>query len=228
VNTQENRSEGSGGRAIHVRAGTVRTVLHVGCGPANPAKLHPVFRGPRWKEVRLDLNPAVKPDVVASITDMAPVADASVDAVWSSHNIEHLYAHEVPLALAEFRRVVKPGGFVVITTPDLQAVARLIAEDRLDEPAYTAPAGPITPLDILFGFGRSLAQGNHYMAHRTGFTATTLRRALEEAGFQNIMVKPDSSYSLWARATVPEVAEGAADGWESVPGGGVSMPGAAG
>lgn len=30
---------------------------------------------------------------------------------------------------------------------DLQSVARLIAEDKLAEAAYTAPAGPIAPLD---------------------------------------------------------------------------------
>ena len=44
---------------------------------------------------------------------------ASVDAVFSSHNIEHLYPHEVPLALKEFMRVLKPDGFVLMTCPDL-------------------------------------------------------------------------------------------------------------
>jgi predicted SAM-dependent methyltransferase len=42
---------------------------------------------------------------------MKAVASESVDAIFSSHNIEHLYPHEVPVALAEFIRVLKPGLF---------------------------------------------------------------------------------------------------------------------
>jgi ubiquinone/menaquinone biosynthesis C-methylase UbiE len=55
------------------------------------------------------------------MTDMSAVADASVDAIFSSHNIEHLYPHEVPVALGEFLRVLKPDGFAIITWGTLQA-----------------------------------------------------------------------------------------------------------
>lgn len=103
---------------------------------------------------------------VGTMTDMASVASESGDAIFSSHNIEHLYPHEVPVALAEFLRVLKPNGFAVITCPDLQAVCALVAEDKLTEPAYTSPAGPITPLDILYGLRSSMQKGNLYMAHR--------------------------------------------------------------
>ena len=72
-----------------------KCVLHVGCGPQNPEALHPVFRHPQWQELRLDINPAVKPDIVGSMTDMQAVADDSVDAIWSFHNLDHLFAHEV-------------------------------------------------------------------------------------------------------------------------------------
>ena len=34
--------------------------------------------------------------------DMLAVADASVDAVFFSHNIEHLHPHEAPPELKEF------------------------------------------------------------------------------------------------------------------------------
>jgi tetratricopeptide (TPR) repeat protein len=171
-------------------AGTVlRDVLHVGCGAYSRAKLPPVFQDPAWREIRLDIDPDVGPDIVASITDMAAIADGSVDAVYSSHNIEHLYPHEVPAALREMRRVLKPGGFLFVTLPDLQDVARRVAEDRLDEPLYVSPMGPIAPLDILYGHRPSLAAGNTFMAHRTGFTRGTLARALIEAGFTTAIVQ---------------------------------------
>lgn len=61
----------------------------------------------------------VQPDLVGTMTDMKAVCSASVDVVFSSHNIEHLYAHEVEVALAEFHHVLKPDGFVLLTCPDL-------------------------------------------------------------------------------------------------------------
>lgn len=176
-------------------------VLHVGCGAADPAKLPgEFFAAGAWRELRLDIDPAVSPDVVSSITDMRAVADASVDAVWSAHNVEHLFPHEVPAALAEFRRVLRPGGFALITLPDLQQVAELVARDALDRPAYLSPMGPITPLDMLYGHGASLAGGNGFMGHRTGFTARTLEAALLAAGFPAVRVIRDGRFALWATA----------------------------
>ncbi|MFG0465325.1 methyltransferase domain-containing protein [Pseudomonas putida] len=161
-----------------------RTILHVGPGHrSNGAKLPAAFQGSEWQEVRLDIDPANEPDIIGSMLDMPDVANASVDALYSSHNIEHVYAHEVPQVLKEFLRVLKPDGFLVVTCPDLQTVCQLVAEDKLNDAAYVSPAGPITPLDILYGHGDAIAAGNHYMAHKCGFTLKTLNQALQAAGF---------------------------------------------
>ena len=94
---------------------------------------------------------AADPDLTDTMTAMPEVPAASVDAIFSSHNIEHLEAHEVPIALAEFRRVLRPGGFVLITCPDLKAIAARVLSHGLTQPAYISPAGPISPIDRLFG-----------------------------------------------------------------------------
>ena len=180
-----------------------KTVLNVGCGYPLRQKLHRHFHGPEWREIRLDLDPAVQPDIVCSITDISPVAADSVDAVWSSHNLEHLQRHEVPLALAEFLRVLKPHGLLLLTLPDLQQVARLVAEDRLEDSAYISQSGPITPLDMIFGHTASLARGNQFMAHRTGFTARTLHRLLIETGFVEVTLRQATSFDLWATGHKP-------------------------
>ncbi len=183
------------------RAQTTKTILHVGCGAYAPDKLHPAFCAPGWQEVRLDIDPAADPDIVASITDMHQVADHSVDAVYSSHNLEHLYPHEVPDALREFRRVLRADGFALLTMPDLQAVAECITARGLTEPAYMSGLGPITPLDMLYGYGPAMAHGNLFMAHRGGFTGNSLLACLSRAGFGfSVVQRNPPAFCLWAIA----------------------------
>jgi SAM-dependent methyltransferase len=181
----------------------IKKFLHVGCGPAQKQSTTAEFSLDHWQELRFDIDPNVTPDIVGTMTDMSAVEDNYVDAIYSSHNIEHLYAHEVAEALSEFNRVLKKDGFLILTCPDLQEVAKLIAADKLIEPAYTAPAGPITPLDILYGFRPSIAQGNTYMAHRCGFTESVLRGTLVANGFATVAtMRRPSAFDLWAVASV--------------------------
>jgi len=177
-----------------------KTVLHVGCGRPGAHKLHPTFRGPRWREVRVDIDARVGPDVRADIRDLQPFADGSVDAVWSSHNLEHLHDHDVPRALAEFRRVLRPDGFALITTPDIEAVAQLVVNGKLDTIAYHARAGPITALDMIYGHRSAIAAGNDLMCHRTAFSRDRLGRLLVQAGFTRAVVAQGDAFDLWAIA----------------------------
>jgi len=178
-------------------------LLHVGCGGKRKAQTTRGFDTDAWLEWRLDIDPAVQPDILGSMTDLSALSDASVDAIFSSHNIEHLYPHEVPVALKEFLRVLKPDGFLVLTCPDMQSVCKLVAEDKLTDVAYTSPAGPIAPLDILYGHRPALAGGNLYMAHRCGFTRKVLVGTLQASGFATIASKARGapSFDLWALAS---------------------------
>lgn len=181
-----------------------RIVLDVGCGQPSPLKLHPAFRRPGWREIRLDVSPDVAPDLLADMTDMrAVVPDASVDAVWSSHNLEHLEAHRVPVALAEFARVLRPDGFALVTCPDLEAIARFLASNDADAVAYSSPSGPITAIDMLWGHGASLAAGAGAMAHRTGFTRHRLGRLALAAGFGEVHAAV-RGFDLWALLMMPK------------------------
>lgn len=186
----------------------MKTFLHVGCGGSRKEHTTPAFAREDWRELRFDIDAKAQPDIVGTMTDMASVASASVDALYSSHNIEHLYPHEVPVALAEFHRVLKSDGFLVLTCPDLQSVSALVAEGRLIEPAYVSPAGPIAALDILFGLRSALAAGNHYMAHKCGFTAPLLTRELMAAGFSSVAhLRRPAAFDLWAVASKSPLAE---------------------
>jgi SAM-dependent methyltransferase len=179
-----------------------RSFLHVGCGSSRKPYVAPGFLVEEWNEIRLDIDPRVAPDIVASMLDMPQVPTESVDAVYSSHNLEHLYPHEVPVALAEFFRVLKPAGVLVLTCPDLQSICRLVVADKLDEPAYFSPVGAVAPLDVLYGLRSSIAAGNLHMAHRTGFTLKTLTAAVGAAGFPAITGKRrEAVFDLWLVAS---------------------------
>jgi len=187
----------------------LKTFLHVGCGKHTKADTTAAFAGPDWHELRFDINPAVHPDILGTMTSMTAVAGHSVDALYSAHNIEHLYPHEVPLALAEFARVLNGAGFAVITCPDLQSVAALVAEDKLTDTALVTPNGPVAAIDMLYGYRRYLAEGNHYMAHRCGFTEKVLRDALLGSGFASVAtMRRARAYDLWAVACKNPVPEG--------------------
>ena len=180
-----------------------RRVLDAGAGPPNSSRVHAVFSG--WTVVRQDINPDVKPDILGSITNLrGKVNDATFDAVWSSHNIEHLYDHEVAMSLSEIKRILKPDGFALITCPDLEQIGRLIAGGDVERTIYNSPAGPISVLDMLFGHTASITKGNAYMAHNTGFTVARLGNALQKAGFAEAWVAAGPSIDLWAAALMPK------------------------
>ena len=176
-----------------------KRVLDVGSGGQASSKLHKIFQG--WRCLRLDIDERVKPDIVGSIVDMKrKVSDRSYDAIWSSHNLEHLYPHEVKPALTEFSRVLKPTGFALITCPDLTQIAEQMLKQDVEKPAYVSPAGPISALDMLYGHSASLARGNLYMAHHTGFTASRIGPLILQAGFAEAWIASGKSYDLWAVA----------------------------
>jgi hypothetical protein len=164
-----------------------RLLVNLGSGPLEALSVPAYFHD--WKHLRVDVDPSVKPDVVADLTDLSVIPDKHADAVWASHCIEHLYEHQVMAALNEFRRVVRDDGFVCVIVPDLQAVANYVAADRLQEPLYDSPAGPITPHDIFFGYGAAIAGGRTSMAHRCGFTPGVLQKCFSQLAFGEVVIR---------------------------------------
>jgi len=181
-----------------------KRVLNAGSGAYMPERLHVSFRNPEWTEVRLDIDEKAKPDVLGSIVDLSAIATASFDAIWCSHNLEHLHTYQVGWALTEFHRVLKPDGFALIVTPDLEAIAELIVNGHLEDAAYPSRAGPITALDMLYGLSVSIARGNSFMCHHTGFTAERLGRLLVENGFAEALATHGQMFDLWALALMPQ------------------------
>lgn len=174
--------------------------LNVGSGPAGSG-LRPPGIDASWREWRLDADPAVQPDHVGPAHDLAMLQDGCMDAVFSSHCIEHLYLDQAVPALREWRRVLREDGFLLLVCPDLQAAAEMIAQDRLFDVAYAG----IRPYDLVFSHqglvAQGRAQGHTHMEHKSGYTLSVLLHLLAEAGFASqagLRLRP--TFELWAMA----------------------------
>ena len=87
--------------------------------------------GPGWTNV--DINPRWNPDVLADAASMPMFEDATADLIVAHHVIEHVGLGEFDGAVRECHRVLRPGGSLIITTPDLDALVRGWIEQRLTD-----------------------------------------------------------------------------------------------
>lgn len=165
----------------------IKCVLPVGCGPSNVAPLDATLFPPaQWQVIRLDMDPEANSKNLASNTDMCMVDSNSVERLFSSHNREHLYSYDVPLAIWEFNRVLKPTGIAVIRVADLHVIAGIVSAGNLENALCTLPARPISPIDVPYGRCKRIQAGSKTRAHWTGFVLTSLTQKLAVARFRQI------------------------------------------
>ena len=165
---------------------SMRKVLNVG-GNSKEIRLPLVYKG--WENILLDIDPRGKPDIVCDARQLLQLPGATFDAVYCSHNLEHYYRHDVPKVLGGFAHVLKTNGFVHIVVPDMGEVMRMVVEKGMDidDILYESPAGPISVLDVMYGYGVEIEKsGNEFYAHKTGFTQKSLPEMLMRCGFPEV------------------------------------------
>jgi ubiquinone/menaquinone biosynthesis C-methylase UbiE len=173
-------------------------VLNVGGGASRYLPSH--YDG--WKQVLLDIDPDVSPDIVCDAKELKTLDAGQFDVVYCSHNLEHFYQADVPKVLDGFMHVLKSGGSVDINVPNMKNLIQSIMSNNLDinDVWYRTGEGvPITFHDVMYGWGAKIAEGNIYYSHKCGFTSLSLGEALNKAGFKQIQVYEQGS-NLMARA----------------------------
>tara|TARA_X000000368_G_scaffold44882_1_gene32233 strand:+ start:379 stop:1011 length:633 start_codon:yes stop_codon:yes gene_type:complete len=170
--------------------------LHVGCGPKRKDKTTKIFNNDEWEEVTFDIDPKCNPNILGSMTDLSMIEDNTFDAIYSSHNIEHLFTHEAVIAAKEFLRVIKNDGYIMIVCPDLLSTCKAIIEKGPLKPLYhlTNPnTGEldknlfVAGIDILYGWRLPIQNGNEFMAHKSAYTENSLTQLCLQAGFKKIV-----------------------------------------
>lgn len=126
-----------------------------------------------WEIVDAVPNPHV--DHVGSCVSLPWYATGTVDEVYASHVLEHLgYRTELPRALREVHRILKPGGRFCISVPDFEILCKLFVHPDV-------PAEERFSL-MLHVFGD---QTDDYDFHKIGLTFDFLLKFLGEAGFSS-------------------------------------------
>ena len=137
--------------------------LHLGCG-----KRHiPGF-------VHVDRTAFPHVDHVRDIRDLSVFAAESAELIYACQVLEYFDREEVGPVLAEWRRVLKPGGVLRLSVPDFEVITRL----------YRAGFQLEWFLGTLFGRIPD-AQGG-FIYHRTTYDEPSLRRVFAAAGFDCI------------------------------------------
>lgn len=129
---------------------------------------------PEWKILDIELRPEV--DFVTDAADLGQFADNSVDCIYASHVLEHFYYginNELLTVLREWYRVLKPGGQIMISVPDLRTLCWLYLQPDLSvDNRYHI-------MRMMFG-----GQTNIYDVHKVGLDAEVLGIFLRDVGFE--------------------------------------------
>jgi predicted SAM-dependent methyltransferase len=152
-------------------------------------KLHVGGTTPRegWKILNIQPGPNV--DFVGDCMELSQFGNHTISEIYLSHVLEHLdYQKEVNRALQEFKRVLVPGGRLMIGVPDLDALCYLLVAP------FLSLQDKFFVMRVIYG-----GQIDAYDYHKSGFTFPFLQAFLEKNGFERIQrVK---SFGLFADTT---------------------------
>ena len=84
-----------------------------------------------WTNV--DTQARWNPDVVANGSSMPMFADGSAEMIVSHHNYEHYGLGEAEPMVKECFRILRPGGSLIVTTPNLRALTQRWITRQIDD-----------------------------------------------------------------------------------------------
>ena len=131
--------------------------LHLGCGKNR-------FDG----FINIDQRQTSATDLECDIVQL-PFEDNTVDRIETYHVIEHMPRHDVPRAMKEWHRVMKPGGVLIIECPNFDQAVREYLDGNEDR------------IDNIFGLQRFPGD-----THVFGYNFNRLKAIVEQAGFTDV------------------------------------------
>lgn len=125
----------------------------------------------------LNANPAPYVDHVCNANDLSRFSDNTFVEIYASHVVEHLdFINELKDTLAEWNRVLVPGGKIYISVPDLDVLAGLILEKN-----KLTVEERFTVMRMIFG-----GHVDKYDYHVVGLNEEFLAEFLKISGYVNL------------------------------------------
>ena len=174
-------SRAQAGQIARYNAAHAVRKLHVGCG-------HNILDG--W--LNADIAPSHPGVIYLDATAPFPIASASFDYIYSEHVIQHFPFRAGLAMLSECCRILKPGGVLRLSTPNLLQLVSLLTErhgaaqteyTRLVSDKYIPENSGHLPAFVVNNFFWDFT---HQFVH----DPESLRHALRRAGFTQIDTVP--------------------------------------
>lgn len=144
--------------------------------PAESIRLHIGGKQPHpdWKILDSQVGDHV--DYVGSAIDLSQFEDNSIEAIYAPYILQRFnYTRELPTALKEWHRVLRFGGQLMISVPDMPTLCRLYLKDEVSlEQRFRI---------MRMMFGDQVDEQNY---HKVGFSWEYLFALLAQVGFRVI------------------------------------------
>jgi len=125
----------------------------------------------------LDARPGPQVDHVGNALDLSRFEDGCFAEVYASHVLEHFdYQDELPRALAEWHRVLAPGGVLRVSVPDLDILAHLLLQRHVFDVNQRFQL-----MRMIFG-----GHTHEHDHHRVGLNQDFMAAYLDRAGFTGL------------------------------------------
>jgi predicted SAM-dependent methyltransferase len=152
-----------------MKAQNEKTQLHLGCGK----RFIPGF-------IHIDLDYHDHIDYRHKISSLPMFRDNSVDLIYCCHAFEYFDREEAKAVLAEWYRVLKPGGILRLAVPDFKAIIKDVYLKSKDL-EHKGILGPLYGrLEIKTNAGRKT------IYHRTAYDFLSLKKLLTAMKFRQV------------------------------------------
>lgn len=132
-----------------------------------------------WTNVDVQQSPfAVRaPEYLCDLRKI-PLPDECADEVMAIHVFEHFYLWECAVVIAEWHRLLVPGGKIVLELPNIVKCCQNVVEAAGED-----GSGKLPDNLTLWGIYGDPSLSDPYMGHHWGWTPGSLRAFLIEQGF---------------------------------------------
>lgn len=143
-----------------------------------------------WTNIDAVVNPSAPrpPEIIyamtfkdGQLTEKTPLPDSCAVELQAMHVIEHFYRFDVEAVVAEWRRLLAPGGKLVLELPNLAAACRNMLAGMNDQM-------------VMFPLYGDPSHKDPFMCHRWAYTPATVTALLQAGGFGKVKIMPPQTH----------------------------------